>query len=440
MFRVHNDYNWLPMSVDVDALKKSTEPGSTTLNSAQDGPSSDAFSPTPSTSPCILAECPLDILATIMDYLPKSSIISLAVTRKDLYKAVNFLSRRKKLALNRRDTAEFLQALQRDFPNTYCCAACNKLLPLNPNGTWRDQNHQNCSGSSYWGWWDWCSAQRRYSKSVIRSLLWHPASREARLDFMDANLVMDRHFLGSRYGLPLKNLERHAAFEKYIVLKDNMDFGQTDWEGPRQMAWRRRALNLFRQGVFDQRPKSKDAGLEKPWRFSFDYVPKIINDELYIGRFNRIDGPLVSFRQFAALLGSINLPICHHLEIVAEPDGDILIQHTDRPINFLYAVFDEEKDEQYGSCPDCFADYDFLLKSDEDKQEWSLRLSTYHRLGTCRSPYDAKWSRLRNNYSTRNQDPLQNLMQSEHPDSGEAEQTWYKRLDEEFAARNLRLQ
>ncbi|KAK1241156.1 hypothetical protein MKX08_001130 [Trichoderma sp. CBMAI-0020] len=436
MFRVNNNNHWLPMSVNVNA-SESTEPEDTTTSSAQDESSLVPFSPSPSTSPCILAYCPLDVLAKITDYLPKSSIVSLAVTRKDLYQAVDVLFPRGKLALQHRDVAEFTGALQRDFPHTFCCAACNKLCPLNPNGTWRDQNHQNCSGFSSWAWWDWCSAQRRYSNWAIRSVLWHPASKEAKLAFMDARLVMDRHFLGSHYGLPLRNLQRHAAFEKYIVLHDYMDFGQIDWDSHREMTRRRRRLDLFRRGVLDQWPGPNHAGLEKPWRFSFDYVPKVINDELYIGRFNRIDGPLVSFKQLAALLGSIHLPICHHLEIAAEPYGDILIQHSDRPVDFLYAVFDGEMDVQYGSCPDCFADYDFLLKRDEEEQEWSLRLSTYHCLGACRSPYDVKWSRLRNNYSTRHQNPHENLMESDHPLGGEAEQTWYKRLDEEFAARNL---
>lgn len=426
MFRAPNDNNFLPTSAN--ALNRVTELDDTTPNSAQGEPSS---------SPIILAELPLDVLLSILDHLPKSSIISLAVTRKALYNAVNLCFRAKRLGLDRHDITQFLQALQRDSPNTYTCPACNKLCALNPNGTWRDQNHQNCSGSSYWAWWDWCSAQRRYSNADIRSRLWHPASREARLAFMDAHLVMDRHFLGSQYGLPLRNLKRHDAFEKYIVLNDSMDFGQIDWDDDDEMARRRHSLNVFNQGVSDQGPGPKDTSLGKPWRFSLDYVPKIINDELYMGRFNRIDGPLVSFEQFAALLGSIHLPICHHLEVVSEPYGDIIVQHTDRPINQLRAVLDGDNDERYGSCPDCFADYDFCLKKDEDKQEWSLRLSTFHRLGACRSPYDPKWSRLRNDYSTRDQDLSENLMELDELPRGEAEQRWYERLDQELAARNL---
>ncbi|PON27103.1 hypothetical protein TGAM01_v204052 [Trichoderma gamsii] len=435
MFRVHNSNNFLPMSVD--APNRVTELEDTTLNSAQDGPSSVPASSLPSSSPIVLAQFPLDVLLSILDYLPKSSIISLAMTHKALYNAVHLLFQEGKLAFERQDIVDFIRALQRDSPNTYICAACNKLCPLNPNGTWGDQSHQDCSASSYWAWWDWCSAQRRYSNADIRSLLWHPASREAKLAFMDAYLVMDRHFLGSRYGLPLRNLERHAAFEKYIVLNNDMDFGQIDWDDDDEMARRRQSLNLFNQGVFDQGLGPNEASLWKPWRFSFDYVPKIINDELFIGRFNRIDGPLVSFEQFAALLGSIHLPICHHLEIVSEPYGDILIQHTDEPMNHLYAVIDKETDVLYGSCPDCFADYDFSVKRVEDQQEWSVRLSTYHRLGACRSPYDPKWSRLHHDYSTRVQDSFENLIDLDLFPGGEAERQWYARLDQEFAARNL---
>lgn len=146
MLRVHNNNHWLPMSVD--GVDRVTELEDTTLDSTQDEPSSASFSPLPSSSPCILAECPIEILIKILDYLPNSSVLSLAATRKDLYEAVKLFSRGRMLALKRRDIAEFTKTLQRDFPNSYCCAACHKLCPLNPDGAWRDQNHPNCSGAS----------------------------------------------------------------------------------------------------------------------------------------------------------------------------------------------------------------------------------------------------------------------------------------------------
>lgn len=247
---------------------------------------------------------------------------------------------------------------------------------------------------------------------------------------------MNRYFYGSLHGLPLKILERHAAFEKYIVLKDGMDFGVVDWDDHLEMQRRRTCLNGFRRGVFDQRPEGPAAvGLEKPWRFSYDYAPRIINDELYIARFHRIDGPLVSWKQLTALLGSIHLPICHHLEVVAEYYGDILIQHTDRPVSFAYVVFDEEAGEESGSCPDCFADYDFSLTRDEVKKEWSLRFSTYHCLGSCRSPYDPTWRRLLNGDPPASFNPDENLIQSGNPHSGRAQRQWYESLDAEYASR-----
>jgi hypothetical protein len=224
--------------------------------------------------------------------------------------------------------------------------------------------------------------------------------------------------------------------DKYIVLRDSMDFGLVEWDDDGDMRKRRRRLDRFRQGIFDQIPKgSKTASAKKPWRFSFDYTPKIINNKLYIGRFHRVDGPLVSWTKFAALLGSIHFPICHHLEFMPKHDGTISIQHTDRVRSYTHVVYDKKVDKREGSCPDCFADFDFDMTKDEVKGEWSVRFSTYHCLGSCRSPYDVDWSRLRNGSPSRRDDNGENLMQSEHPLNGRARQQWYECLDAECAGR-----
>ncbi|KAL7924491.1 hypothetical protein ACQKWADRAFT_319549 [Trichoderma austrokoningii] len=435
MFRVNRepDGNWLLPSNRVEGFRRRFVIEDTTKNPAQNGPSS--ISSSKSSSTCILAERPLNILFMILDRLPTSSVISLSLTRKDLYMAVK-LFYRSRLALKDCDIAEFLMVLQRDIPRVFCCPACRRLCPLNLEGTWRDQIHQNCSGSSYWAWWDWCSTQRRYSNWDMKRLLWHPGAREAKLSFMDAYLVMDRHFYGSRHGLPLRNLERHAKFERYIHLNDKMDFGIVEWNDRWEMKRRRSNLKAFKRGVFKRRPKaSTDPCFDKPWRFSYDYVPKIIGDNLYIGRFNRIDGPLVNWKQFAALLGSVYLPLCYHLEVVAEYHGDILIQHTDDLRFFSYVISDQEVDEECGSCPDCFTDYDFCVTKDEQKQEWSVRFSTFHCLGPCRSPNDASWSRLRHVNSERNNDVGEDEEESERDQAGRARYKWYEALAAEYAGR-----
>lgn len=402
------------------------------MDPAQDGSSSITSSASP--SPCVLAEQPQDILLAIMDLLPNSSIISLSVTHKDLYKAVQMFHRGK-MALQNRDVTEFLIALQRDLPYTFRCPACRKLCRLNPKGTWKDQKHHNCSGSHYWQWWDWCSTQRRYSSSDIRRLLWHPCVRDAKINFMDAYLAMDRHFLGSLYGLPLHKLERHVAFENYILLTDTMDFRAVDWDDRQEMQRRRQRQDSFKKGIFKRKPnRSTDPCFERPWKFSYDYVPKIIDDELYIGRFNRINGPMVTWRQFAALLGSINLPICHHLEVVPEFTGDILVQHTDRTAVFSYVMCNDEVFDQDGSCPDCFTDWELKVKVDKCTREWSVRLSTYHCLGSCRSPNDASWSRLRGGNSPSNNVVDENEEESDGAEEGRAQRKWYKRLHQEYVA------
>ncbi|KAL6904056.1 hypothetical protein GGI43DRAFT_421539 [Trichoderma evansii] len=299
MFKVHHEPGVRRHSLGgyLEAPGKDLDLENTTMNFMQEKISSISLSPSSSPPSCILADIPLEILLKILDHLPLSWVISLALTCKGFYSVVTQFYQ-KKLALTDHDVAEFTLTLQKDIPN------------------------------------DWSSTRRRFSKSDVKSLLWHPSTSEAGLYFMDAYLVMNRHFYGNLHG------------DDYFEMEKT-----------------RKCLKTFCQG-------------------------------LYMARFHRIDGPMVPWKHFAALLNSIHLPICYHLEFVVEPYGGIHIQHTDKPIPLLTVYFDEMMDNESGSCPDFFADYEFSLKRDEDKKEWNLRFSTYHCLGSCRSPYSGAWSYL----------------------------------------------
>ncbi|UKZ93048.1 uncharacterized protein TrAFT101_007981 [Trichoderma asperellum] len=438
MFKVHHEpgVNRSSLSGFLDAPGKGLELEHTTISFTREKSSSPSPSLSSSTSPspsqCILADIPLDIFLEILDRLPHPWVISLALTCKKFYLVVK-LFYQKKLALTDRDVASFTMTLQRDIPNVYCCVGCHKLCRLNPRGSWKDQGHRHCSGSSWWDWWDWCSAGSRFSKSEAKLLLWHPSTVEARIPFMDAYLVMNRHFYGSLHGTSLRTLERHVAFEKYIEFNDDISLDPFDWDDYWAMDQRHKCLKMFGQGVLDRKPTGSAAGaFERPWRFSFDYVPRIINDELYIARFHRIDGPMVSWKHFATLLSSIHLPLCDHLEFVAESHGGILIQHIDKPIPLLYVLFDETIIKKGGSCPDCFADYDFSLKRVEDKNEWSLRLSTYHCLGSCRSPSSGAWNHLHSSHSDGSHRCDSNCMEYGYHYGGRARRQCHESTDRVF--------
>lgn len=434
MLKPHRELGTISHSLSgfLDAPGKSLQVENPTLSFMKEKSSS--ISQLPSSSPCILAHIPLWDLFNIIDRLANPWVISLAMTSKDFYAVVE-LYYKKKLVLTERDVAIFTMTLQRDIPNVFCCVGCHKLVPLNPSGSWKDQgHHRNCPGSSWWDWWDWCSAQKRLSKWDIRTLLWHPSAKEAMLPFMDAYLVMNRHFYGDLHGVQLQVLERHAAFEKYLVLNDGLYLGPFDWNKywPLDRTCEaRKALKAFNKGVFDQRPEGSAAGsFERPWRFSYDYVPRIINDELYMARFHKIDGPMVPWQHFAALLNSIQLPICHHLEFKVEAYGSILIEHIDRQIALSNVLYDDMNNVERGSCIDCFADYDFSVTRDVAKKEWSFRFTTYHCLGACRSPFHSDWDQLNNGALNWSHDSDEHRMKYGHL-QGKTRREWHESNDRE---------
>jgi hypothetical protein len=258
-------------------------------------------------------------------------------------------------------------------------------------------------------------------------LLWHPCMREATVHFMEAYLVMNRHFFGELHGLPLQTLERHSTFEKFIDLES----GHMT-EGSARQDWLRSSSRFdfprtCEQTVFNRRPEgSRAEAFQRPWRFSFDYVPKIIDDELYIARFHKIDGPMVFWKHLVELLNSIHLPICHHLQCLAKVESycHLFIQYNYGSIPLEDVTLDQSH-RQESSCLNCYTDYDIWLNRDEDKKEWSLRLCTYHYLGSCRSPHDIIWKYLACQ-TFQDWDSRYVRARCRYRDRGKARRTWHE--------------
>lgn len=243
---------------------------------------------------------------------------------------------------------------------------------------------------------------------------------------------MNRHRCGESHGLSIQTLERHFSFERFLIL----DNGETIDYFPleRHQPGRRPLTRLLRKTIVDARNrlrpkrhprgryphiqrlrKTKVKGRPKshislphecglidkpfsqsvdsvlPWRFMHNYTAKIINNELFLARFHFIAGPSVSPAKFKKLLDSIGLPVCRHL--LCSPTGHSPHLFTQYRIpqvdNSRGNLLDCHR--AVGSCPFCFTDYMISIRRSKGKDDWNLELTTYHRLGSCRSPDDPIW-------------------------------------------------
>lgn len=168
-----------------------------------------------------------------------------------------------------------------------------------------------------------------------------------------------------------------------------------------------------------------------PWKFKHSYISKIVDDELYLASFHHITGPAVSIAKFEHLLGSIGLNVCAHLSCCnlqrlgySRPAwyDDCIPQADTVPCKFGNIQqgpvdFNEDVD----SCQYCFTDYMVSIRGVEGMADWNLELSTYHRLGSCRSPDDPAWWSMTGQI-------LRMIHRSDHQEfgAGEVRRRWHQ--------------
>lgn len=144
-----------------------------------------------------------------------------------------------------------------------------------------------------------------------------------------------------------------------------------------------------------------------PWKFKHSYTSKIVDEELYLASFHHVAGPAVSVDEFNKLLDYIGLNVCRHLFLGYSQILTFWRRGWWRPtaqVSGPPAPLPQWQnniqqgavgcDESVGSCEYCFTDYAISIRGLEGKVDWNLELSTYHRLGSCRSPDDPVWRSL----------------------------------------------
>ncbi|KAK5998309.1 hypothetical protein PT974_00686 [Cladobotryum mycophilum] len=275
-------------------------------------------------------DIPADVMLLITDQLDAPSALSLAHSCKSLY-ALNACQHYKQMRAE--DQKEFLLLLERDplGKGTYYCHPCNKLHPFQQ--TWGPHSESEISKES--GVYH-CGNRDRFS----------PIGNAFDLSFTHAKLVMNNHFYGPEYGVPIENL---------CIEHDE----------------RRDATNIH-----------------------CITSAKILDDELFIQRtytFTVTDSDVQEFRKCT---GARDFRLCEHTSFFS--NNSIYRQYVPelqrRPSDGGEGLVACR--EVPGSCGLCLMDYDITINPSEDGKAWLMTIQAYHQVGSCRSPDDWKWARF----------------------------------------------
>ncbi|OTA02198.1 hypothetical protein A9Z42_0025510 [Trichoderma parareesei] len=343
---------------------------------------------------------PNEIIYMIIALVPRPWKHSLGSTCK-------FLSMLTKGELRTRlegpDRTKFLTTLQKDVPNTYYCWCCARLRPLDPKHEWETQHHTG--GTSDFKNSRWLPDIHHILHVQLPKNLFLFLSK-ANISFMEPYLVMNQHFLGPSHGLPLQSLERYEAFETVLELKECLKYRGQFRSYRRYMIQTDLEPCLGRKTQLpgkslDTVPRGKDA-----WRFTFQMTPKIIDDKLYISRAYTVVGPWVSEEDLKRLIETMAVPLCSHLSCVASP----LCCHQGSDVpkprfpfiharQLVYCVWADTREmivqhADHGSCVLCSTDYETSLEQNKMVNEIKFQITTWHCLGSCRSPDDELWTHI----------------------------------------------
>lgn len=190
-------------------------------------------------NPFRLPSVPVEVLCMIADALPISSRIALALISRWFFSAL--CPTRRFLKQKQDDLLATLVLLERDAPDWFLCFGCTRLRPLGSAHDSRTaiQLHPGCDPVF--------RIVREFNNPPIPKrrpggrrrpgtfqlwiedislVTWRPGTLAVRrstpeISVSEGRLIMNRHFLGPKFGLPLQYLETAFEFNRFISL-DNL--------------------------------------------------------------------------------------------------------------------------------------------------------------------------------------------------------------------------
>ncbi|KAM0433281.1 hypothetical protein ACHAPT_004157 [Fusarium lateritium] len=376
-----------------------------------------------------LIRLPPAVMMQIFDQLPKASHRAVALVCKSAFRYYCPSGKFPKLEMG--DLFELLLLLEQGRPNTFVCFNCLRIGHFDHDGEkgWQTLEHQHC-GSTARALWSFMARDkfgvrcRRTRIDFLPVAIWKPEAQGPEITFAEAHLVMNWHRTGGRCGLPISILDRHYSFIRLIsiedddVIDDHFPLEQHRLDNSWNALPSREQLIERQSQLPGAQTLLEDMGVATPWAFTHDYKAMIINDELYLSRTHHVKGPLVPILKFFEVLETLALPVCEHIRCYQwrpcpiEPWGVIEIPFfiRRRGDSFilrgwvssllddpdLYLAYESEGllQGRAEGCHSCYTDYIVALKRDEKGRTWDFELSTYHRLGSCRTPKDSGWAQL----------------------------------------------
>ncbi|TDZ33266.1 hypothetical protein C8035_v011715 [Colletotrichum spinosum] len=279
---------------------------------------------------------PAELVLLVIDYLEPHSVISLALTCRSFYNS--YFPRSAKLSGPSQDA--LLTMLERDLPDQLYCPRCAALH------TWevdlkagRLDIPVSISSKT-------CHAPSFRQPGSLRSLSYH-----------HARLIMNHHLYGERHGLPAHLVPR-GGYRSFFV---DVDVKST---------WQARVIDdeLFLR--IDQTATQPSGNMTKLERY--------LREDMggYICRHRAVWDPIRPHPE-----SSTTVSCCPRPNLKYEKPRDC-------PLPSLHA---EMQCEKILSCPICMTDAQVLLGRAGQREKWSVRLVTWKRLGSCRSPSDPVW-------------------------------------------------
>ncbi|CCF36260.1 hypothetical protein CH063_01464 [Colletotrichum higginsianum] len=311
---------------------------------------------------------------------------------------------------NMDDLLAILLLLGRDMPKWFLCFGCKRLLPLKQNneGNLQGQLHTNCDSKLQIvreflhqrpirrrpiGSCRGVNSLHRWIES-LSLVTWRPAVNGLErgvpeITFTEGHLIMNRHFYGTAHGLPTQHLESIFEFERSIPL-DNGEIKTRHFPLDAYLRSKRYNLRPLRQNTLQAATR---------WTFTHETSAKVLDDELYICRHHDINGPPCCTTDFSRVIDSLELPVCRHILGSSKMPSLRFWEQGNTCIPELQSIrisatepqLDVHPDNGVGSCRRCFTDYEIAIERGGDQRKWSLKLTTYHKLGSFRTLKDDAW-------------------------------------------------
>ncbi|KAK3937736.1 hypothetical protein QBC46DRAFT_318997 [Diplogelasinospora grovesii] len=284
---------------------------------------------------------PTELVDMILEYLPPESVVAFVLTCRVFYS--RHFPRPAHLSSSAKET--LLHWLDQDTPSLYFCHDCTRLH------SWR--RALKPAPPCYRGPCRAINSASGHMRESLRTLRW-------RFNYIKAQLAMNRHLYGPLHGPPLRRFEEaKSGFDTF-------------------------------HGV----------SITYSWR------ARIISDKLYVRGTTVIrrgkGGDEISLRAFIDFYG--RFLVCGHLQA---DDG----VYSDRGIPVIPELGQDHSSPGppfrqvsggIRSCSVCYTDYQMEVtlrdplwyERSSRGRDWVIEVNRWHRLGSCRSPYDLEWNNL----------------------------------------------